>query len=154
MSGVVILLDTTPVQHLLDQLVGKLEDMTPVMAAIGEIIVEQTDTAFETGTAPGGAPWKPSSRVVAEGGQTLVDTGHLKNSITRLVSTDAVTVGTGVVYGAIHQLGGVIRPKRGKALAFGGVVRKSVTMPSRPFLPDDQSVDWSEITATLEDYLL
>ncbi len=153
MIGIAIHLDAAPVQHLLEQLVDKLADMTPVMASIGEIIIEQTDTAFETGASPNGARWEPSGRVLAEGGQTLVDTGRLKNSITRLVSTDAVTVGTGVIYGAIHQLGGVIRAKQGKALAFGGVVRQSVTMPSRPFLPDESSVDWAEIIATLKDYL-
>lgn len=44
-----------------------------------------------------------------------------------------------VVYALIHELGGIIRPKRAKALAIpqegGGVILvKSVTIPARPYL--------------------
>lgn len=154
MSGISIIADTLPVKNLLDQLVDKLENMTPVMATIGEIVVSQVDEAFEAGVSPSGVTWEPSRRVLEAGGQTLVDTARLRNSITRLITTDSVMIGTNVIYAAIHQLGGVIRPKTARALVFGGLVRRSVTMPSRPFLPDESSVDWAEISDALERYLI
>lgn len=147
----------------MSRLAAKLDDLSPVMRAIGEILVEQTDTAFETGTSPGGQRWSPSRRASATSGQTLIDTGRLRNSITRRLTPSSVEVGSNVVYAAIHQLGGrtgphVIRPRRKKALAFGGRVFRSVNhpgsnIPARPFLPDEGSADMDEITATIRRYL-
>lgn len=145
MSGVIIVVDTTPVLRMLKHVAERLEDMTPVMRSIGEVVINQTDEAFEQGASPAGKPWKPSARVKEKGGQTLVDSARLRNSITSEPTSKQVEIGTSVVYAAIHQLGGVIRPKTKKALAFGGIVRRSVTMPARPFLPDETSVDWPEI---------
>jgi len=152
-SGVTIEIDTKPVLHMLQRVAERLDDMTPVMRAIGAVVVNQTDEAFEQGQSPAGKPWKPSARVREKGGQTLIDSARLRNSITSEASAKQVEVGTNVIYAAIHQLGGVIRPKTKKALAFGGIVRKSVTMPARPFLPDETSIDWEEIQHTIWGYL-
>lgn len=141
MSGVTIRLDTTPVQHLLGQLVDKLEDMTPVMGAIGEILVTQTTVAFETESSPGGAPWKPSERALKTGDLTLQLSGALKQDIFRVPSAHSVMVGSPWEYAAIHQFGGATGRNH------------ATLMPSRPFLPDDQTADWEEITATLLEYL-
>lgn len=74
----------------------------------------------------------------------LQDSGRLAGSITSAFDGSSATVGTNVLYAAIHQFGGqtkahVIRAKNAKALAFGGVFRKSVNhpgskIPARPFL--------------------
>jgi phage virion morphogenesis protein len=144
-SGVTIEIDTRPVLHMLQMVSQRLEDMTPVMRSIGEVVINQADEAFEEGASPAGKPWKPSARVKEKGGQTLIDSARLRNSITSEASAKQVEVGTNVIYAAIHQLGGVIRPKTKKALFFGGIMRRSVTMPARPFLPDDKSIDWEEI---------
>jgi phage virion morphogenesis protein len=145
LNGVTISVDTGPVLRMLQHAAERLRDMTPAMRSIGEVIINQADEAFEEGASPAGKAWKPSARVKEKGGQTLIDSARLRNSITSDASTDHVEVGTNVVYAAIHQLGGVIRPRTKKALFFGGVMRKSVTMPARPFLPDDKSIDWVEI---------
>jgi len=55
------------------------------------------------------------------------------------VGRDHVSVGSDRPYAAIHQLGGVIKPKTGKALRFfsGGRwwTAKQVRIPARPYFP-------------------
>lgn len=97
------------------------------LRSIGEAVKAMTVDAFEEGRSPGGKPWRPSFRAESEGGQTLVDTGILKNSIAVSLGLDHVVVGTNVVYAAIHQLGG----KTGRGRRF--------TMPARPYLPDAEN---------------
>ena len=102
----------------------------------------------------------------AAGKKILTDTGRLKNSIT--YEPEAATggnarlvIGTVTRYARIHQLGGVIRPKNGKALRFPiatsagtqWVTKRSVTMPARPFLvfrPGDSA----RLTEAITDYLI
>ena len=66
-------------------------------------------------------------------------------------------VGSNLPYARIHQLGGTIRPKKGKFLKFRGldgedVFVKEVTIPARPYLgiSDD---DREEIMDTMTDFL-
>ena len=113
---------------------------------IGEMLVSSTQQRFEDGKGPDGVKWKESARAKVEKGQTLVDTGRLRNSIGYQASEKAVIVGTNVVYGAIHQDGGktephVIRAKHAKALAWPGgehpvkeVHHPGSDIPPRPYL--------------------
>lgn len=103
----------------------------------------------------GGRPerWEPSKRVQKSGGQTLVKTARLKNSITMRILDKVLTVGTNVKYAAIHQLGGRIRQNvtvkkhwRYMDKAFGKPIparhvlvkmhtrKMDFEMPERPFL--------------------
>lgn len=141
MSGLSVKIESIEMETILNELAGRMGDLTPVMQTIGEIIVEQTDTAFETGVAPDGTAWPASGRALATGGQTLIDTAVLRNSINVLATENQVEVGTNVLYAAIHQLGG----KAGRG--------KKTIMPARPFLPDQDSLDWIEVRATLQDFL-
>lgn len=95
-----------------------------LLSDIGEEVISQTRQRFRDEKAPDGTTWKKSKRAEAEGGQTLTDTGRLKNSINRNLGVDFVEVGTNVVYGAIHQLGG----EAGKGHA--------IVLPPRPYLPE------------------
>ena len=71
--------------------------------------------------------------------------GQLAASITSRAGDDFARIGSNKKYAAIQHLGGqtlahTIRPKKKKALAFGGIVRKSVNhpgsnIPARPYLP-------------------
>lgn len=85
-------------------------------------------------------------------------TGRLRNSITHKVKIqgDKVvgTIGTNVVYGRIHELGGEIFPRKAKALKFnipgvGWRTVKKVTMPARPYLRPALEDNMSEITRIL-----
>ena len=74
------------------------------------------------------------------GASKLIFKGTLLSSIRVVaVTDDGGSVGSDRVYAAIHQLGGIIRPKKSGSLFFsvGGVkIRaKKVTMPARPFFP-------------------
>ena len=70
----------------------------------------------------------------------LFDQGILNASIHHVVEgSHAVRWGSGLIYAAIHQLGGTIVPKAAKALVFTGadgslVFAQKVTIPARPYL--------------------
>lgn len=91
--------------------------MLPAMQQIARALVTGAQMRFRTQTSPTGQPWQKSHRASTEGGQTLSQTRRLRNSITGLATGTTATVGTNVVYAAIHQFGGVIRAKAGPFLA-------------------------------------
>ena len=105
-----------------------------ILADIGEALVSSTVQHFVEGKGPDGEGWKPSERSARDGGKPLSDTGRLRQSIEYTTTPDSVMVGTNVIYGRIHQLGGEIRPKRKKALKVKGKLVSKVTMPARPYL--------------------
>jgi phage virion morphogenesis protein len=84
-------------------------DLAPTFRAIGARLVANTLQRFEDQRGPGGVPWKPSQRALDENGQTLIDSGRLRTSITFRAGANGVEVGTNVVYAAIHQFGGPIK---------------------------------------------
>lgn len=112
------------------------------LAAAGELLRSQAVEAFETEASPGGTAWSESGRAAREGGQTLSDTGDLKNSLDTAVFPDRVEVGSNKVYSAIHQFGGEAGPRS-----------RRVMLPARPFLPDAASVDQGELEAIFERHI-
>lgn len=136
-----------------------LKDKTAILEALREVMLRQhTDRAAKE-RAPDGTPWKPlnpkyravekkSSKILNESGRLL--------SLASEVQGDTIVIGTNAVYGAIHQFGGIILPKRAKALRFmlGGelVTRKSVVIPARPYLGVSQS-DREELESRLGKFL-
>lgn len=147
-ASIAIKVDTSSLQGEFNKALKRTGDLTPLFVDIGEYMVEETKDNFHTGTAPDGTRWEKSQRAIETGDKTLIDRGHLRDSITKKTLADGVEVGTNVVYAAIHQFGGKTRPhtieaKAGKALHFsmGGAMihAKSVNhpgskMPARPFL--------------------
>lgn len=91
--------------------------MLPAMQQIARAMVTGAQMRFRTQTTPTGQPWLKSYRARTEGGQTLRLTSRLRNSITGSATASSATVGTNVIYAAIHQFGGVIRAKSGPFLA-------------------------------------
>jgi len=117
-------------------------DMKPAIERIGRYLEAATKFRFRMQAGPGGERWTPSRRAVEQGGRTLVDQGHLRDSITYEAGRDRVEVGTNVPYAPVHQFGASITPKRARYLKFrtpdGGFVQTSrVTVPARPFLGID-----------------
>ena len=114
----------------LDKAVGnaakKLANTRLLMASVGEALVSGTVRRFIDEKDPSGKSWKPSERAVEEGGKTLTDTARLRQSIDYAATPSKVMVGSNVIYARIHQLGGSIKPKKGKSLKFKG---KSGKMP-------------------------
>lgn len=87
------------------------------------------------GPSPDGAAWKPNS----EGRRPILHkSGALARSIDYAVAGMQAVVGSGLIYAAIHQFGGVIVPKAKRTLAFmignRPVFARKVTMPARPYI--------------------
>ncbi len=92
----------------------------PVLDELGSNMVLRTQERFARGQAPGGAAWKPSLRALKTSGQTLVDSGRMRDDVSHQVSGTEVRWGAVAVYAGIHQFGGVVtRRARTQTLAFG-----------------------------------
>lgn len=114
-------------------------DLTEPMADLSAEFLSDHIRRFEAEVDPEGVPWKPSQEAIEEGRPTLQKSGDLLHSLERDSGSDFAAVGvyrTGgpAIYGWIHQKGGTIRPKRGKALNTPHGPRASVTIPRRAFL--------------------
>lgn len=123
---------------------------------IGEALVSSTKERFEDEKSPSGKAWKKSYRAASSGGQTLSDSGTLKNSIGYHATANSVEVGTNIKYAKVHQEGATIKPKTKKFLAFrlgGGWVRKKkIKIPKREFLGFSKE-DIEEIEDTIMDHI-
>lgn len=124
----------------LDRFVTAAGDLRRPFELIGAGLVDAVAERFGRGIGPDGVTWQKSLRAQAEGGQTLVDRGRLRQSITHRAGGDRVEVGTKLIYAGIHQFGGATG--RGHA----------VTLPARPYLGLDGD-DAAMILGEIEDWL-
>lgn len=109
---------------------------------IGAYLDSSVEIRFKDGIDPDGNPWEPSKRSLNDDGKTLVDYGHLRDSITHAVFLDGSGVehGSDMIYSAIHQFGG----KAGR--------NRSVTIEARPFIGINAD-DEDEIKGIRDDFL-
>ena len=130
----IINLDDSQAQKSLSQLLNNASNSRVIMRGLAQELETLTSENFESESF-GGQAWVRSM----DRGKTLNDTGELKDSITSSASSHTAQVGTNMIYARIHHFGGTIQAKNKPYLAFAtpsGFVRvKSVTLPSRPFLP-------------------
>ncbi|GHE72285.1 virion morphogenesis protein [Camelimonas fluminis] len=141
MSGVTIKVNLAGFESV-DAALARLNPLQTgtLLEALARLIREQTvDRLIAGGPAPNGSAWKPN----LEGRTPILHrSGALARSIDYTVSGSQAIIGSGLIYARIHQQGGKITAKNGKALKFwwqsGGHVNfavvKSVTMPARPYL--------------------
>lgn len=132
-------------------------DLSPAMKEIAAYLERVHRMRFETETGPDGRRWKPSERARDEGGRTLTLSGDLASSIGSGYGPAFAEVGPersfgAAVYAAIHQFGGTIRAKAGRALSFGGRIFASVTIPARPYVGFSDA-DQDEMTEILTGFL-
>ena len=153
------------VLQVLGEMAAKLEDMRPLMAEIGEEMVERTKQRFATLTAPDGTPWAKRAdstfdqylsrfansrkkdgtltkkRQERKAGKKPLtgETGALRGTINyQLHGSNAVSIGSPMSYAPFQQRGTrahTIVPKNKKALAFGGIVVRKVNHPGSPARP-------------------
>jgi phage gpG-like protein len=121
-----------------DAALGRLDPIQgeKLLTGLGRLIREQTvERILGGGPSPDGAGWRDT---IEMRNPILNRSGALARSIDYRASADSLVVGSSLIYAAIHQFGGVIRPKTASALAFmlgGRLVRTGkVTMPARPYL--------------------
>jgi phage gpG-like protein len=93
--------------------IAKPEFRRQLSANLGAEALTQTHEGFRLEEAPDGTPWKPSTSP-----NTLRDSSRLMNSVNAQAFTRGFVLATNAKYAAIHQYGGVIKAKKGKALAF------------------------------------
>jgi phage virion morphogenesis protein len=165
MSGVKmrITANDKAVVKFLSNLEKKLNNLTPVYKKIGNLVVNSSKENFRQGGRP--ETWIPladSTLLKLMGGKqgsqkkrgkgtqvkavnkladkkTLIESKRLMNSITYNAMNDNVNIGTNVVYGAIHQLGG----QAGRGL--------KANIPARPYLMV-QDGDWEDIFDVINDH--
>lgn len=140
-----VVADDKQIQTVLHRLAGLNHNLTPVFQDIGEYLLLSHRLRFDAGIAPDGTPWKANSAITPKyginrplHGKTL----NLRNGMVYQAGATSLRFGPSQAtraYAAIHQFGGVIKPKNGKALFFqaaGGGYRalKQVTIPARPYL--------------------
>jgi len=89
----------------LQSLFARTSNLFPLMDQIGALVTEQSRMRFETQRAPSGEAWEQSGRAREQGGQTLVDTGRLRDSLQHLAGATSAQIGTNVLYAAAHQFG-------------------------------------------------
>lgn len=116
-----------------------IKDMTPALRGIGEYLVGSSQARFQSQTAPDGTAWAPLSQWYRDSkpfnkDKILTLRGYLCSSIHWQVLPDQVLVGSNLEYAAIHQFGGIIRPKRAKALKVGQRIVSQVRIPARQYL--------------------
>lgn len=130
------------VKRAFNKLVKLGNDTSPLMQGIATILENSTRERFADEVGPDGEDWEQSLRAKLFGGKTLTKDGHLGDSISSQHSRTTATVGSNRIYAAIHQFGGFIQAKPGKALRFEfagagtntHVTVQNVFIPARPFL--------------------
>lgn len=146
-----ITLNSAPVGSILTELRGQLNDLSPVLRAIGDDMTERVKLRFSTSTGPNGAPWQPNSqatlirylearegfsrktgKIVAKGRQMAIakkpligQGGALSGQIFPMYESEAVTVGSSQIYAAMQHYGG---SKSEFPHLWGDI-------PARPFFP-------------------
>ena len=146
-------LKSEAVTEALTRAIAQLDDMTPLMTDIGEILIASTKARFPIGEAPDGSKWKAKSQTTlnAYGARKSNRTdvrplfgpsGMLSSQIFSDPSADQVEIGSNRVYAAMMQFGGT---KAEFPHLWGDI-------PARPFL-GISAEDEANITAQIADYL-
>lgn len=138
--------EATPALRRLQALI---DDLTPAMQEIGEVLIASTKERFVSGTAPDGTPWAPKTPATIAAYRRRGDTvstrpligptGRLGREITATSSSRSVEVGSNLIQSAVMQFGAAKgafgRTSRG---AFGtsevGDPIPWGNIPARPFL--------------------
>ncbi|MBI3712602.1 MAG: phage virion morphogenesis protein [Burkholderiales bacterium] len=170
----VIAINNSTVNALLESLQQRTSDLSPVLMAIGEDIMERTKQRFSTATAPDGTPWatnsqttlmrylarrggfsKKTGKISAKGQQLAIgkkplmgESGDLARQFIVNANEQGVTVGSTMIYAAMQQFGGT---KSQFPKLWGDI-------PARPFLPvmangDLYPQEEAHIVVMLQDYL-
>jgi phage virion morphogenesis protein len=132
---------------------NQMEDLTPLMQGIGEILIVSTKERFKSGISPEGTKWaaKSATTLAAYGARksNRIDSrplfgpsGMLSQQIFSEPERDQVAVGSSRIYAAMMQFGG---SKAAFPHLWGNI-------PARPFLGISEA-DRVNIVEEIEDWL-
>jgi phage virion morphogenesis protein len=102
--------DEREVTDFLGRLQARGKDLAPVFKDFGEYMVRETEERFEGEYDPEGKPWTPLSTLTLakkKNTKILTEDSFLRGDIHYEADNDHAAIGTGKIYGAIHQLGGM-----------------------------------------------
>ncbi|MCP4105483.1 MAG: hypothetical protein GY749_08095 [Desulfobacteraceae bacterium] len=110
MSGQIEIVNTDEVQEMLNALSERMEDMSPVMADVSDIVYHSVTDNFLAGGRPRWKGLRPGTIQSRERdgywpGSTLVCTGDLKNSVLPFFGRDYAGAGTAKKSAKTHQFG-------------------------------------------------
>ena len=134
--------DDEDVVELIRGMLARGRNLAPVMRPISGILVDSIEESFEREANPNTrAPWPAlhpltiAARQLAGNwpGKILQQSGRLAASITPDYGPDFAAAGTNVIYAALQNFGGTIKPKSGRALSFGGGLFSQAVIPERTF---------------------
>ncbi|HQS08722.1 MAG: hypothetical protein B7Y12_02165 [Rhizobiales bacterium 24-66-13] len=137
-DGIRIEIDDAAVVAALGRLAKATADLSPAMADIASAVLGTTQRRFETESGPGGIKWVPfspktlkSMRASRRANPHLlrdrVSPGLYSSQVAHSDATSA-EVGTNLVYGPIHQLGGTVKlPEREGSAVFQTVKQGAFT---------------------------
>lgn len=111
MAGVTITINDAVLQGVIDRMLERMSDLSPVMDSVGKYLARANYDRFETQRSPEGVPWEPlKPETVKRKGidKILMETSQMRGTIAHQPGRDHVIVGTVVAYAAIHQFGGDI----------------------------------------------
>lgn len=77
------------------------------------------------------SPWYRESKPKQKD-KVLTLNGALRSTLHWQIDGDTLLFGTNMIYGAIYQYGGTIKPVAAKPLNVGGCPVKQVVIPARP----------------------
>ena len=160
MTGAILEFDIRQTDDALTRLLEAASDLKPALRNIGEYLAQSTKDRIAREESPDGKPFAPLNPLYKETkkgpGILRGESRDLSAIVWQLAGDDTVEVGNNIIYGAIHQFGGVIKAKNAPALIFsmGGetFAVKSVTIPARPYLGLSQE-DEAEVLAIVADHL-
>lgn len=141
MAGTQLIIDASGAHRRLGELLDQLGDLEPVFADFGEYMVNEIQERFDDESGPDGTGWadlKPATWRRKKIPKILTETRRLRDSIIYKAEPRKLRIGTNVIYGAIHQL--------------GGTAGRGAKIPARPYL-GVSSKNLEELEASLEDYL-
>lgn len=123
MIPLVIEIQSQPVEDMLNRLIQKGENMSPVMEAIGMEFESRVSARFETQTDPNGipwAPWKPSTieNYPRDGNKRLLDRfGDMLASLNHQSDSSSTVIGFGEPHSLFHEIGSKNMARRGSLTA-------------------------------------
>ena len=133
---------------------ASLRPLTAGLAAAGESATRARIS--QDGPGPEGEAWDPRHDLDPSTTPLLSREGSLVDSLVSTARRHQARWGSNLVYARIHQLGGVIRPRRATALHFllgdTPVFARRVTMPARPYLGWGEAEE-TEAAAVIERWL-
>lgn len=150
MSGIdiTITLDNADLDAALTRAIAGAEDMRAPLFSIASQWKMLVGQRFDDEVSPLGVPWAKRRDNADPGRPILYKDGHLRGGVIEDFGADYAQIGVEATggpakYARIHNEGGTIVPRTGKALSFGGRIVAKVVMPKRQFLgfgPKEQAV--------------